>query len=74
MDINGIKSSLQKELEASGIPVSLASAAAQILAEENMKSFKKAKIEGCCNQGQLTSENQAGQSIQRLNQIYEVIA
>ena len=33
----------------------------------------KAKIEGCCNQGQLTSENQSGQSIQRLNQIYEVI-
>ena len=40
MDTHGIKTSLQKELEALGIPVSLASAAAQILAEENWKSFK----------------------------------
>jgi hypothetical protein len=44
MDINGIKISLQKELEASGIPVSLASAAAQILAEENWKSFKNEPV------------------------------
>jgi len=44
MDINGIKSSLQKELEASGIPTSLASAVAQILAEENWKSFKNEPV------------------------------
>jgi hypothetical protein len=44
MDINGIKSSLQKKLEASGIPVSLASAAAQILAEENWKSFNNEPV------------------------------
>jgi len=44
VDVNGIKISLQKDLEASGIPVSLASAAAQILAEENMKSFNKEPV------------------------------
>jgi hypothetical protein len=44
VDVDGIKTSLQKELEASGIPVSLASAAAQILAEENMKSFKNEPV------------------------------
>jgi hypothetical protein len=44
VDVNGIKISLQKELEASGIPVSLASAAAQILAEENMKSFNNESV------------------------------
>jgi hypothetical protein len=40
VDVDGIKTSLQKELEASGIPVSLSCAAAQILAEENRKSSK----------------------------------
>jgi hypothetical protein len=44
VDVNGIKISLQKELEASGIPVSLASAAAQILAEENWKSFNNQPV------------------------------
>ena len=44
MDVDGIKTSLQKELEASGVPVSLASEAAQILAEENWKSFKNEPV------------------------------
>jgi hypothetical protein len=44
VDVDGIKTSLQKELEASGIPVSLSCAAAQILAEENWKSFKNEPV------------------------------
>ncbi|MEG3876683.1 hypothetical protein QT972_04760 [Microcoleus sp. herbarium7] len=44
VNVDGIKSSLQKELEASGVPASLASAAAQILTEENRKSLNNEPI------------------------------
>ena len=44
MDINTIKTSIQKDLEAAGIPTSLANAAAQILAEENRKSLSNEHV------------------------------
>jgi len=44
VDVDGIKTSLQKELEASGIPTSLANAAAQILTEENRKSLNNEPV------------------------------
>jgi len=44
VDTNTVKTSLQKDLEAAGVPTSLASAAAQILVEENRKSLSNEHV------------------------------
>jgi hypothetical protein len=44
MDTERIKASIQKDLETAGVPVSLASETAQILTEENRKSFNNEPV------------------------------
>jgi len=44
MDTERIKASIQKDLETAGVPVSLASETAQMLTEENRKSFNNEPV------------------------------
>jgi hypothetical protein len=44
MDTERIKASIKKDLETAGVPVSLASETAQILTEENRKSFNNEPV------------------------------